>query len=64
MKHLFSKIEIQLLMNATARAFGEKPRRVWTLPHTTALVVYADCTCLWMHQSNKDVKTLQSDMYR
>ena len=41
---LFRRIELQLLMNLTAHALGQKPKRIWTLPNAKALRVYADFT--------------------
>ncbi len=41
---LFQRLELQLLMNLTAKALGEKPRRIWTLPNSEALRVYAEYT--------------------
>lgn len=41
---IFRRVEIQQLMNLTARALGEKGRRVWTLPSSKALKVYAEYT--------------------
>lgn len=40
----FRRIELQQLMNLTARALGEPPRRIWTLSNTKALQVYAEYT--------------------
>ena len=41
---LFRRIELQLLMNLTARALGQKPKRIWTLPNVEALRAYAEYT--------------------
>lgn len=41
---LFRRIELQLLMNLTAHALDQKPKRIWTLPNAKALRVYADFT--------------------
>lgn len=41
---LFRRCEIQVLMNLTARALRQKPRRVWTLPADKALRTYAEFT--------------------
>lgn len=38
---LFKRLELQLLMNLTASAFGRKPERIWTRPHRQALETYA-----------------------
>ena len=36
---LFRRIELQQLMNLTARAFGKPSQRIWTLPNDEALRV-------------------------
>lgn len=41
----FRRIELQVLMNLTARAFGIPSQRIWTLPTGEALRVYAQFTC-------------------
>lgn len=41
---LFRRIELQLLMNLTARAFGKHPKRLWTCPPDAALQTYAEYT--------------------
>ncbi|MBP5277884.1 MAG: hypothetical protein J6Z18_05285 [Prevotella sp.] len=41
---LFRKIELQLLMNITARALGKPPKRLWTLSNDQALQSYAEYT--------------------
>lgn len=41
---LFRRIEIQLLMNITARAIGRPARCTWTLHNDEALRVYAEFT--------------------
>ncbi len=41
---LFRRIELQLLMNLTAHALGQKPKRIWTLPNAEALKAYAEYT--------------------
>lgn len=64
MKHFITKIEIQLLMNATARAFHHKPRRVWTLPCADALPAYAACTRDWLLRYTGDPAAIQAEMYR
>lgn len=63
MKHLLARIEIQLLMNLTAKAFAQRPLHIWTLPHQEALAVYAACTRDWMNRAIKTPDALQSDMY-
>ena len=42
--NLFRRIQLQLLMDLTARAFGRKPLRIWTLPCGEALRTYAAYT--------------------
>jgi hypothetical protein len=41
---LFRRIELQLLMNLTARALGQRPKRLWTLSNDNALQAYAEYT--------------------
>lgn len=41
---LFRRIELQLLMNLTARALGQKPKRIWTSSPAEALRAYAEYT--------------------
>lgn len=41
---IFRRIELQQLMNLTARAFGKPAKRIWTMPNDTALRVYAEYT--------------------
>ena len=41
---LFRRIELQMLMNLTARALGQKPKRIWTLSNAEALRAYAEYT--------------------
>lgn len=43
---LFRRIELQMLMNLTARALGHKPKRIWTLSNDEALRAYAEYTCM------------------
>lgn len=42
---LFRRLELQLLMNLTARALGQPPQRLWALSHANALQAYAEFTC-------------------
>ena len=42
---LFRKLELQMLMNLTARALDKPVKRIWTLPNSKALQVYAEYTC-------------------
>lgn len=41
---LFRRIELQQLMNLTARALGKPSQRIWTLPNDEALRVFAEYT--------------------
>lgn len=41
---LFRRIELQQLMNLTARALGQPARRIWTMPCDRALAAYAEYT--------------------
>ncbi|MCR5820452.1 MAG: hypothetical protein K6F94_05865 [Bacteroidaceae bacterium] len=47
---LFRRIELQVLMNITAGAFGKHPERIWTLPHGEALKAYALYTCKYLRE--------------
>lgn len=40
----FRRVELQQLMNLTARALGKPARRIWTLKNAKALQVYAEYT--------------------
>ena len=42
---LFRRIEMQLLMNLTAKAFQKPPERLWTHKNDAALEAYAKFTC-------------------
>jgi len=55
---LFRRIELQMLMNLTARAFGEPSPRIWTLPNREALKIYAHYTSSHL-QTGADEQTLQ-----
>lgn len=54
---LFRRIEIQLLMNLTARALGHHARRTWMLSNDEALRTYAEFTRNIL-QDGTDEKTL------
>lgn len=41
---LFRRIQLQLLMNLTARALGQRPERLWTRTNANALKAYAEYT--------------------
>lgn len=41
---IFRRIQLQLLMNLTARALGERPVRIWTHSNGEALKIYAAFT--------------------
>ena len=41
---LFRRIQLQLLMNLTARALGQRPERLWTRRNADALKAYAEYT--------------------
>ena len=41
---LFRRIELQMLMNLTAHALGQKSKRIWTLTNAEALKTYAEYT--------------------
>lgn len=42
---LFCRIQLQLLMNLTARAIGQPTKRLWTRSNAHALQAYAEYTC-------------------
>lgn len=42
---LFRRIQLQMLMNLTARALGQPPLRLWTHSNDDALRAYAEYTC-------------------
>ncbi len=46
---LFRKIELQLLMNLTARALDKQAKRIWILSSDEALRVYAEYTRQHLH---------------
>lgn len=51
---LFRRIELQLLMNLTASAFGKSTRRIWTLPNDKALQAYAEYTYEYLKDGADD----------
>ena len=55
---LFRRIQLQLLMNLTARALGERPLRIWTRPNGEALKIYAAFTAQHL-QTGADKERLQ-----
>jgi len=55
---LFTRIQLQLLMNLTARALGEKAVRLWTRPNAEALKAYAAFTSQHL-QAGASEATLQ-----
>lgn len=55
---LFRRIQLQLLMNLTARALGETPVRIWTRPNGEALKIYAAFTAQHL-QTGVDEARLQ-----
>ncbi len=55
---LFRRVELQMLMNLTARAFGEQSKRIWTLSNNEALKTYAEYTSSRLH-SGADEAMLQ-----
>lgn len=56
---LFRRIELQLLMNLTARAFRQPPRRTWTRSNDEALRIYAEYTRRHLQDSTADAHLLQ-----
>lgn len=63
---LFRKIELQLLMNLTARALNKPAQRIWTLPNDKALQVYAEYTCKYLVCNPDEVlwQRLNDEAYR
>jgi len=55
---LFCRIQLQLLMNLTAHALGEKTVRIWTRSNTEALKTYATFTAQHLQTGASEV-TLQ-----
>lgn len=55
---LFQRIELQLLMNLTARALGQRPERLWTRANASALKAYAEYTLRHL-QKGADERLLQ-----
>ena len=55
---LFRRIELQLLMNLTARAIGQRPKRLWTRSNANALQAYAKFTSRHL-QAGTDESLLQ-----
>jgi len=55
---LFRRIELQMLMNLTAKAFGERPQRTWTRSNDEALKAYAEYTSRRLH-AGADERFLQ-----
>lgn len=63
---LFRRIELQLLMNLTAHALDQKPKRIWTLPNAEALRAYAEYTSSNL-QTNADktiIKRMHTEAYK
>lgn len=63
---LFRRVEIQLLMNLTARALGKPAQRLWTLPCDEALRAYADFTRDSLHEgvTPQQLRQLNDEAYR
>jgi len=47
---LFRRIELQVLMNLTASAFGQKSERIWTRPSGEGLRAYAQYTSSYLRE--------------
>lgn len=56
---LFRRIELQLLMNLTARAFGKPAKRIWTHPNDEALRIYAEYTRDHLQHTGVDEQLLR-----
>lgn len=63
---LFRRIELQLLMNLTARALRRPARRIWTLPNGEALRVYAAFTREALQNGVDDevIRRMNDEAYR
>lgn len=57
-------IQIQILLNATAAAFGRPKKRVWHLSGREALAAYAACTAAWMSDCTTDRRRIFQCAYR
>ena len=53
---LFRRIQLQLLMNLTARALGERPVRIWTHSNGEALKIYAVFTAQHLRTGADEVR--------
>jgi len=62
----FRRVELQQLMNLTARAFGKPARRLWTLPADKALQVYAEYTRDNLQQAPTDelIRKMNDEAFR
>ena len=63
---LFRRIELQLLMNLTARAFGQRPERLWTQSNANALQAYAEYTCRHLRKGADEplLQRMNNEAYR
>jgi len=52
---LFRRIQLQMLMNLTARAFGERPKCILTLSNNEALDAYAKYTGSRLHKGTDEI---------
>ncbi len=59
-----ASIEIQILLNTTAKAFGVKGRRVWNLSPQAALRTYCLFTAACMRQGKADPERLYAESFR
>ena len=59
-------VQIQILMGATARAFGVRNRQVWYLPPAEALRRYAEFTvsCMSRYEGKEPAADLSRRLYR
>ena len=62
----FRRVELQQLMNLTARAFGKPACRLWTLPADKALQVYAEYTRDNLQQAPTDelIQKMNDEAFR
>lgn len=60
---LFSRVQLQLLLNATARAFDVSGKQIWHLPHRRASEEYASFTENAMRSRHADPRRLYREAY-
>ena len=63
---LFPRIQLQMLMNLTARALGQPPLRLWTRSNDDALRVYAEYTCRHLRKGTDEalLRRMNDEAYK